>query len=118
MQQHHIARHKLCRGDPQFLAAASHGCIGDNHFRERIDGLLRLSLLDVTDDGIDKGDSENDCRIRPLANFRGDRVGCDHDVNERLMELQKKAHPLTDPLLHGYPVRPKLTRAYPRPTRC
>ena len=67
LQQHHVAGHELRRGNPQLLTAAPHRGLGDDHLRQRVDGLLRFRLLEVADDGVDEDDAENDRRIHPLA---------------------------------------------------
>ena len=55
-----------------------------------------------------KGDAENDRRIHPFTHDRGDRGRGEQDVNERLMELQKEAHPFAEALLRGHLVQSKL----------
>ncbi len=67
LQQHDVAWHELRRGDSQLLAATPHRGLGDDHLRQRLDGFLRLCLLDVADDGVEEHDAEDDRRIDPFA---------------------------------------------------
>jgi hypothetical protein len=102
LQQHHVAGDELSRGNPQFLTAAAHRGLGDDHLCQRVDGLFRLRLLMIADDGIDENHSENDRFVHPFTESDRDACGCEQDVNERLVELQKEAHPFAEPLLRGH----------------
>ena len=69
---------------------------------------LRLRLLDVADDGVRDGDAKDDRRVHPFAQPRRDRRRDEQDVNERLVELQKEAHPFAEAPLRGHLIRAKL----------
>ena len=64
--------------------------------------------MEITDDGIDEHDSKNDRCVHPFAQRHRDACGCEQDVNERLVKLQKKTLPFMEPPLHGHLVRAKL----------
>jgi hypothetical protein len=56
--------------------------------------LTRRSFCSGADNRVDQHDAENDGRVHPFADACGDDGGRQQQVDERLMELQGKAHPL------------------------
>ena len=93
LEQHDIARHQILGGNPQLASVAPHGRLRGHHPAERLDGFLRLGLLEKSDHRVDQHHAENHRRIHPLAEQRGDSHGKQEDVNERLVELLEKLHP-------------------------
>ena len=93
LEQHDIARHQILGGNPRFTSVAPHGRLRGDHPAERLDGFLRLGLLEKTHHRVDHHHAENHCGIHPLAEQRGDSHGHHEDVNKRLVELLEKLHP-------------------------
>ena len=79
--------------DALFAAIAAHGGFSRDHLRKRFDGPLRFGLLDETDDGVEKRDTEDDRGIHPFAEQRRHDDGGEEDVNQRLVELLEKFQP-------------------------
>ena len=76
-----------CLRDP------AHCCFLDKHFRERPDRIFGLGFLDIANKAEDKNDPKNDRTIYKLAQSKCDTAGDEQNINERLVELQKKSLP-------------------------
>ena len=58
-----------------------------------MDRIFSLGFLDVADDPEDKNDTKDYRTIYKLAQSKRETAGDEQNINERLMELQKKSFP-------------------------
>ena len=104
LQQDDVSGHQVLGGDHQAFSLAQNGGLGGDRPGEGGDGTGGLGLLDEADEGVDENHQKDDAGIHPFRNEAGDQARRDQNVDEGLMELEKKQHPPAALLADGDPV--------------
>ncbi len=111
LQQHQIARHHIPGRYRRAPPAAQHRGMRVDHGADRGERLFRAAFLDEADNGVHDDDKRDHRGIRQMPDCGGKGARPDQHIDEKIVELQKKAGKRAPPFRLRQAVRTVLREA-------
>ena len=90
-QQHDVSGNKVFASKRNPFAVPQCRGVRRQHALDRLHGAFGAAFLHKADDGVRNDDRQNDARIDPVSENRGDRRGADQHVNQNIVKMRQEA---------------------------
>ena len=91
-QQHDIAGNKMLAINTDTLTATNYMGTWREHMADRIHCLFRLALLNEADNGVGNNHGQDDTRIGPVTQCRGNQRRAEQHIDENVVEMQQETN--------------------------